>query len=1016
MRHMNKLPSLLLLASFASCRMQAPDAEYNNIVDVKSGESMAIETLQEKPIQFSYQHQFSAENVAPQVLIKDYPANGKLSGCTVSSEFKMDCTYTPNAGFSGSDKFTIIGRDGSFESSNPAVVLVNVKKRGPRLANISNQIISETDSIKVVDANDSGDDLDSNGVQISYQCNMVLENSSKMSCATFNQATFDNNSGILNWKTGYSDAGLYSFEVIASSDGLTDTKKFSIEVKNKNRAPVLDLISNQTVDRGQNISEIDLSVNGSDTDIDGERVNYNCLVGTSNCSQVSGVTFNAENGKINFNTIDAALASYTFNVSASDGDLVDNKSFVITVIQNQAPIAGQDQLINLFKNESATFELNLAADDNTNESNLNYTISTSPNKGAVLNCFVLNAGKRSCTYKPNEAFIGNDVFKYKVTDGELYSREVTISLVIKDKGPKLDNIANITVQEGSSISTINANDSGDDIDLNGMTITYACKISGNNCTSLAGVTFDTTKGILNWTTGFDQAALYSFSIIGTSHGLTSTKNFTITVLNTNRAPIINQIGDYTIFRGEAISGIDFNDAGDDFDIDGEALTYSCQVNSTNCSVENGVSINSSNGQMTIDSKNIQSSKATIVVKSSDGDKEAVTTFSVNITSNLSPTAGANQLESLYVNTSIDFQVNMANDDRTLSGNLIYEINSQTKNGTLTNCFNSAGNRACKYTPNQGFIGEDSFTYEVIDQHGLRSNEAEVKFIVATDTLYASEKFNQNNDSHLKGVDIVWIIDDSGSMSDEQQTLANNFSSFINDFVSHEQKLDFKMAITTTDARERNEVFGKDSNGNQWALDLTASQTNATKFSDDFKKAVNVGISGSGSEKVFDSAHYIYSKHPTWFRNNDYLLVFIALTDEMEQSSMTTLQNSDKLKAYKDHPEKVKFYPIVNYAANKVRFDELAGQMNSKVYDIYSPFNEVLNNLSTTIVNQLKSFMLKSERVIIQSSVEVFVNDVKQDAVDVNGNVIWKFENNGIMFTSSPVEGAVITVNYAYKVN
>lgn len=1016
MKHISKTPSLLLLAAFASCRMQAPDVEYNKIVDVKSGESMALETLQEKPLQISYKHEFSADNVAPQVLIKDFPLNGKLSECTVSTDFRMDCLYTPNKGFSGSDRLSIVGRDGSFESSVPAYIYINVKRRGPRLDSISNQIITETQSIKTVDANDAGDDKDSNGNQISFKCYTFNTNSEKVECSTNTSLFFDNNSGSLNWQTGYSDAGVYKFEINAYSDELYDTKSFTVEVKNKNRAPVLDSINAQTVDRGQNISEIDLSVAGKDTDIDGEVVNYSCKFGIQDCSQVSGVSFSADSGKMNFNTSDATLTSYVFKMTVSDGDLTDTKDFIVNVIQNQAPNAGQDQLINLYKEESVTFELNLASDDKTNESSLNYSITTTAKNGQVSNCFTLTDSKRFCTYKPNSNFIGTDFFKYTVTDGELNSREVTISLVVKDKGPKLDSIANASVQEGSAITAINANDSGNDTDLNGMAISYSCLVDNKNCTSITGITFNTSTGLLNWTTNYEQAGVYNFAITGSSHGLTSTKNFTITVINNNRSPVINQIGDYTVFRGEIISGIDFNDAGDDLDIDGEALTYSCTANNINCSAANGVEINTTNGQIRIDSKNIVSNKAVIVVKSTDGDKEASTTFTVNVTENLAPVVGANQVESLYINTNIQFLVNIATDDRTLSGNLVYEIINNVQNGTLTNCFSTAGNRSCTYTPNANFIGEDSFTYEVIDQHGLTSSQAQVKFIVATDTLYAQESFNQNQDSYLKGVDIVWIVDDSGSMQDEQETLANNFSSFINEFIANDKKLDFKMAITTTDARERSEVFGRDANGVQWQLDLQASQNDPVKFANDFKKAVNVGINGSGSEKVYDSAHYMYSKQPAWFRNNDYLLVFIALTDEVEQSSMTTLQNSDLFKSYKDHPEKVKFYPIINYGANRVRFDELAGQMNSKVYDIYSPFNEVLNNLGTTIANQLKSFMLKSERVIIAESVEVYVNGVKVDAKDANGNVIWKFENNGIFFTESPTEGALINVNYAYKVN
>src|SRR5690606_21598915 len=49
---------------------------------------------------------------------------------------------------------------------------------------------------------------------------------------------------------------------------------------------------------------------------------------------------------------------------------------------------------------------------------------------------------------------------------------------------------------------------------------------------------------------------------------------------------------------------------------------------------------------------------------------------------------------------------------------------------------------------------------------------------------------------MKKLDILWVIDDSGSMQDKQNALGFNFDAFIKDFMG--TKVDFRMAITTTD--------------------------------------------------------------------------------------------------------------------------------------------------------------------------------------------------------------------------
>jgi hypothetical protein len=62
---------------------------------------------------------------------------------------------------------------------------------------------------------------------------------------------------------------------------------------------------------------------------------------------------------------------------------------------------------------------------------------------------------------------------------------------------------------------------------------------------------------------------------------------------------------------------------------------------------------------------------------------------------------------------------------------------------------------------------------------------------------AGSTFQQNGSFDVKKTDILWVIDNSGSMDSSQTNLVNSFQSFINKFQT--LNADFHMAVTTTDA-------------------------------------------------------------------------------------------------------------------------------------------------------------------------------------------------------------------------
>jgi hypothetical protein len=279
----------------------------------------------------------------------------------------------------------------------------------------------------------------------------------------------------------------------------------------------------------------------------------------------------------------------------------------------------------------------------------------------------------------------------------------------------------------------------------------------------------------------------------------------------------------------------------------------------------------------------------------------------------------------------------------------------------------------------------------------------------TTTQWADESFNQTAASNKK-LDIIWVIDNSGSMAEEQANLGASFSDFIDDFI--DESVDFKMGVTTTDTRN---------SGGGWAVgsslaDLTSAEAAADEadFKSDFTRLVNVGISGDGREKGLQASESFINRYKaSWMRDDAYLVV-VYLSDEQDQSPKTKEEYLASLQAAKTNAGYVKAYSIVNTLNNCPsnitcgfdRYAYQAEQTGGSLADVTSNFSTVLADMSQQIINLLDTFPLAHDPVA--GSVEVRVNGVVQaSGWSVTGRQL-KFDAGSV-----PAVGASVQVRYQY---
>jgi len=149
---------------------------------------------------------------------------------------------------------------------------------------------------------------------------------------------------------------------------------------------------------------------------------------------------------------------------------------------------------------------------------------------------------------------------FEVSDGDLIdSEDISITATNTNRPPALNTIGNKSVNEGELLEfTITASDPDNDL------ITYFAS------NLPAGASFNPNTKTFSWTSNYMQSGTYSgvhFQV--TDNDLSSFEDIVISVINVNRQPLLNSIGNKSISENQLLQfKVDASDP------DGDVLTYS----------------------------------------------------------------------------------------------------------------------------------------------------------------------------------------------------------------------------------------------------------------------------------------------------------------------------------------------------------------------------------------------------------------------------------------------------------
>ncbi len=439
--------------------------------------------------------------------------------------------FSPNFTQSGVFNVTFIASDGTLADSEIVAITVNNVNRVPVLAAIGPRSVNEGANLNFgVSATDP--DLTTP--------TLIAQNVPANATFTDN----GNGTGTFNFSPNFTQAGVFNVRFIATDGTLADSEIVAITVNNVNLPPVLATIGPRSVTEGAVLNFI-----ATATDPDATTPT---LVAQNLPAHATFIDNGNGTGSFSFSPDFVQAGVYNVRFIASDGTLADSEVVAITVNEagNQRPVLAAIGPRSVTEGQNLTFNISGTDPD--------LTTPTFAAANIPLNASLVDNGNGTATFTfdPDYVQAANYLVTFIATDGTLADSEVVI-ITVNEAGnqhPVLASIGPRNVAEGANLNFLI---SATDLDQTlptfaavGLPLNSALTNNGNGTATF------------NFNPNFSQAAVYLVTFIATDGSLADSEVVTITVTNTNRAPILAAIGPKTVAEG---ANLNFNTSATDPD-------------------------------------------------------------------------------------------------------------------------------------------------------------------------------------------------------------------------------------------------------------------------------------------------------------------------------------------------------------------------------------------------------------------------------------------------------------------
>ncbi|HBC3400525.1 TPA: tandem-95 repeat protein, partial [Vibrio parahaemolyticus] len=598
-------------------------------------------------------------------------------------------------------------------ASDSDSLIVNRVNDAPTVENaIADQELSEDFATYTIDLNDAFKDSDS-ALNFSVSGNSNVLVSIENGIATISPTADWNGSETLTFTA-----------TDPSGESISQTVNFTV-------APVADIVADKAtvVEDTPTI----IKVLGNDTFEGDDKV---VSLDTNNGPANGTVSVNPD-GSVTYTPNDNYHGTDSFTYIVTSGGVSESTTVRVDVTPvNDAPVAKDDTAIT-DEDTPVTIDV-LPNDTDVDGDKLSIESASVPKEQGTVE--VVN-GK--LVFTPAENFNGDAEITYTVTDGQLTDEaKVTVTVNPVNDAPtiKVDAVESIT-EDGVNTDTVVATLTVRDTDTPEDQLTVSLENNSNGYFVLVGNDVKLTQAGVDAVNN-DELNLKDLTISASvSDGVnpTASDSDSLIVNRVNDAPTVeNAIADQELSEDFATYTIDLNDAFKDSD---SALNFSVSGNSNVLvSIENGIA--------TISPTADWNGSETLTFTATDPSGESISQ-TVNFT--VAPVADIVADKATVVEDTPTIIKVLGNDTFEDDGKVVsLDTNNGPANGTVS--VNPDG--SVTYTPNDNYVGKDTFTYIVTSGGVSESTTVEVNVTPVNDAPVAKDDIATTQEDTAVTIDVL----------------------------------------------------------------------------------------------------------------------------------------------------------------------------------------------------------------------------------------------------------------------
>ncbi|EHK0063059.1 tandem-95 repeat protein, partial [Vibrio parahaemolyticus] len=624
--------------------------------------------------------------------------------------------FTPAENFHGDAEITYTITDGALTDQATVNVTVNAVNDTPVVeSSIADQTLAEDFTPYTIDLNTAFSDVDNVDGELTFSVsgNSNIQVAIVNGIATFTPTADWNGSEALTFTA-----------TDPSGESVSQTVNFTV-------APVADIVADSA--RVVEDTPTIIKVLGNDTfEGDGKVVSLDTNNGPSNGT----VSVNPD-GSVTYTPNDNYHGEDTFTYIVTSGDVSESTTVEVNVTPvNDAPVA-KDDIATTQEDTAVTIDV-LPNDTDVDGDKLSIQSATVPEAQGKVE---IVDGK--LVFTPAENFNGHAEITYTVTDGQLTDEaKVTVTVNPVNDAPtiKVDAVESIT-EDAVNTDTVVATLTVRDTDTPEDQLAVSLENNSNGYFVLVGNEVKLTQAGVDAVNN-DELNLKDLTISASvSDGVnpTASDSDSLIVNRVNDAPTVeNAIADQELSEDFATYTIDLNDAFKDSD---SALNFSVSGNSNVLvSIENGIA--------TISPTADWNGSETLTFTATDPSGESISQ-TVNFT--VAPVADIVADKAMVVEDTPTIIKVLGNDTFEDDGKVVsLDTNNGPANGTVS--VNPDG--SVTYTPNDNYVGKDTFTYVVTSGGVSESTTVEVNVTPVNDAPVAEDDIATTQEDTAVTIDVL----------------------------------------------------------------------------------------------------------------------------------------------------------------------------------------------------------------------------------------------------------------------